>query len=412
MLSRSLVGVSRLGTRFGRSLHNYCVDPSIGLSPDVVEMQKVARDFAMKEMYPKMYEWDRDEHLPLDVLKKAGELGFGGIYTRDDIGGSGLSRLHASVIFEQLAIGCTSTAAYMSIHNMCAWMIDVFGNEEQRQKYVPSMCTFEDLGSYCLTEPDAGSDAASLRCTAKRVGDYYVVNGSKAFISGAGDTKNYLVMMRHEGQAGAKGIFCLLVEDGTEGFTLGKKEHKFGWCTQPTRIISFEDCKIPVANQIGGDNEGFSIAMTAINGGRINVASCSLGAAQQSFDLAVDHLKVRKAFGKTLSDFQWNQFKLAELATKLYTSRLLVRDAATHLDNNTVHKTALCAMAKLHGTDNCFEVINGAMQMFGGYGLLKDYPIQQYIRDARTHQVIEGTNEMMRLIIGRDVLTNMTALSQ
>ncbi|EYC35240.1 hypothetical protein Y032_1104g3610 [Ancylostoma ceylanicum] len=381
---------------------------SLGLDADVVEVQKVARDFARREMYPNMAKWDQEEYFPVEMMRHAGDLGFGAIYCQEDFGGCGLSRLHASVIFEQLAAGCVSTAAYMSIHNMCAWMIDTYGSEELREKHIPSMASFENLASYCLTEPNSGSDAASLRTTARREGDYYIVNGSKAFISGAGTSKNYVVMVRHDGQAGAKGIFCLLIEDGMEGFSQGKKEQKLGWNTQPTRILTFEDVKVPVKNQIGPDNYGFNIAMAGLNGGRVNIASCSLGAAQQSLDLAIDHVKVRKQFGKHLSDFQWNQFKLAEMATMVHSSRLMIRDAARHLDADSIHKASMCAMAKLHATENCSQVVNQALQMFGGYGYLKDYPLQQYLRDLRVHQILEGTNEMMRLIVGRDLLSNET----
>ncbi|CAJ0605639.1 unnamed protein product [Cylicocyclus nassatus] len=407
MLIRNLLRLPQYASKISkRNGHMYCVDPSLGLDADVVEVQKVARDFARKEMYPNMAKWDKEEYFPVEMMRHAGELGFGAIYCKEDYGGCGMTRLHASVIFEQLAAGCVSTAAYMSIHNMCAWMIDTYGPKEMREKYIPSMAAFETLSSYCLTEPNSGSDAASLSTIARREGDYYVVNGSKAFISGAGSSKIYVVMVRHEGQSGAKGIFCLLIEDGMEGFTQGKKEQKLGWNTQPTRILSFEDVKVPVTNQIGPDNHGFNIAMAGLNGGRINIASCSLGAAQQSIDLAIDQLKVRKQFGKPLSEFQWNQFKLAEIATKLQSSRLMIRDAARHLDADSIHKAALCAMAKLHATENCSQIVNQALQMFGGYGYLKDYPLQQYLRDLRVHEILEGTNEMMRLIIGRDLLMN------
>ncbi|KHJ97201.1 acyl-CoA dehydrogenase protein [Oesophagostomum dentatum] len=282
-------------------------------------------------------------------------------------------------------------------------MIDTYGSKELREKHIPTLATFENLASYCLTEPNSGSDAASLRTTARREGDYYVVNGSKAFISGAGSSKVYVVMVRHDGQPGAKGIFCLLIEDGMEGFTQGKKEQKLGWNTQPTRILTFEDVKVPVTNQIGPDNYGFNIAMAGLNGGRINIASCSLGAAQQSLDLAIEHLKVRKQFGKHLSEFQWNQFKLAEMATKLQSSRLMVRDAAHQLDADSIHKASLCAMAKLHANRkllagenasslivviilSVLQIVNQALQMFGGYGYLKDYPLQQYLRDLRVRK--------------------------
>ncbi|KAK6736908.1 hypothetical protein RB195_019541 [Necator americanus] len=388
--------------------HSYCVDPSMGLDADVVEVQKMANDFARKEMYPNMAKWDKEEHFPVDVMRHAGELGFGAIYCKEDYGGCGLSRLHAAVIYEQLAIGCVSTAAYMSIHNMAAWMLDTWGSEALREKHIPPLATFEHLASYCLTEPNSGSDAASIRTCARREGDYYVVNGSKAFISGAGSSDVYVVMLRHDGQPGAKGIFCLLIEDGMEGFSQGKKESKLGWNTQPTRILTFEDVKVPVTNQIGPDNYGFNMAMEGLNGGRVNIASCSLGAAQQCLDLAIAHLKVRKQFGKRLADFQWNQFKLAEMATKLHTSRLIVRDATRHLDAHSIHAPSLCAMAKLHATENCSQVVNQALQMFGGYGFLKDYPLQQYLRDIRVHEILEGTNEIMRLMIGRDLLSNET----
>ncbi|CAJ0573184.1 unnamed protein product, partial [Mesorhabditis spiculigera] len=413
MISRKLSSLLRHAPKLpGRALGSYCIDPTVGLSPEQKDIQAVAREFALKEMYPNMQAWDEKEEMPLECLRKAGELGFGAVYCKEDHGGTGLGRLDASIIFETLATGCTSTAAYMSIHNMCAWMIDTYGSEDIKAKMIPKMATFETLGSYCLTEPDAGSDAANLRTTAKKQGDYYVINGSKAFISGSGHSGNYLVMVRHEGQPGPKGIFCILIEDGAEGFTLGKKEKKLGWNTHPARILSFEDCKVPIKNQIGGDNEGFAIAMAGINGGRLNVASCSLGAAQMSMDLAIDHLKVRKQFGKALSEFQWNQFKLAESAAKLHASRLMVRDAARHLDANSQHKVALCAMAKLHATDNCFEVVNQCLQFFGGYGFLKDYPLQQFLRDIRAHQIIEGTNEIMRMLVARDLLSKQTWLIQ
>ncbi|KJH44509.1 Nup85 Nucleoporin [Dictyocaulus viviparus] len=373
MIIRNFCRLCSIFKTFGRNSHLYCVD-------HVVEVQKVAREFARREMYPNMAVWDEKEMFPVEMMRNAGKIGFGAIYCSEEFGGTGLSRLHAAVIYEQLAAGCVSTAAYMSIHNMCAWMIDKYGSNELREKHIPTMATFEKLSSYCLTEPDSGSDAASLRTTARPQGDYYIVNGSKAFISGAGASDVYVVMVRHDGQPGAKGILCLLIEDGMEGFKLGKKERKLGWNTQPTRILTFEDVKVPKCNQIGPDNYGFNIAMAGINGARVNIASCSLGAAQQSFDLAIEYLKVRKQFGKHLSEFQWNQFKLAEMATKVHTSRLVVRDAARHLDGDSIQKASICAMAKLYATENCLDV----------------------------HQILEGSNEMMRLIISRDVLLNET----
>uniref|UniRef100_A0A0K0E7M3 Isobutyryl-CoA dehydrogenase, mitochondrial n=1 Tax=Strongyloides stercoralis TaxID=6248 RepID=A0A0K0E7M3_STRER len=403
----SAIKASRSLLNFGRTFNNYCVDASLGLSPETVEVQTLAKQFAQEKLYPFSGKQNEKKELPLDTLKEAGEIGFGAIYCDPEFGGTGLSRLDASVIFEQLAAGCSSTAAYMSIHNMVSWMIDTYGTKEQKEKYLSKLASFEWLGSYCLTEPGSGSDAASLSTTAKRDGDYYVVNGSKAFISGSGASKVYVVMMRHEGQPGPKGIFSLIVEADTPGFELGKNESKLGWCTHPTRIISFDNCRVPVSNRLGGENEGFNIAMAGLNGGRVNIASCSLGAAHMSLDNAISHLQVRKQFKKPLAEFQWNQFKLAEMATKLHTSRLIVRDAANHLQNNTKHKAELCAMAKLYATDTCFEITDQALQLFGGYGVLKDYPIERYLRDCRVHRIIEGTNEIMRMVIARDLLSNI-----
>ncbi|KAE9549830.1 hypothetical protein FO519_006964 [Halicephalobus sp. NKZ332] len=412
LLGRSLILRSlSIGKKQIASIHNYVCDPSIGLTSEQKEIQQVAKNFARNELYPKMAEYDLKEEMPKQALKLAGEIGFGAIYCNENYGGSGLTRFDAALIFEQLGAGDCSTAAYISIHNMVAWMINEYASEELKKKYIPGMSTFDTLGSYCLTEPGFGSDAAALRTSARKDGDHFIVNGSKAFISGSGESGVYLVMMRHEGQPGPKGIFCLLVEDGTPGLHLGKKEKKLGWNSHPARIITFEDCRVPISNMVGGPDQGFNIAMNGINGGRLNIASCSLGAAQQSLDLAIEHLKVRKQFGKTLAEFQWSQFKLAEMATKLVTSRLAVREAARHLTDNTEHKAAMCALAKLYATDTCFEIVNQALQMFGGYGILKDYPLQQYLRDTRVHQIIEGTNEIMRLVLARDLLTNANALS-
>jgi len=297
------------------------------------------------------------------------------------------------------------------VHNMVPWMIHEFGTEEQKHQYIPDCATFKTLASYCLTEPDSGSDSAALRTNAVRDGDHYIVNGSKAFISGSGSSKVYLVMLRHKGQPGPKGIFTLLMTPDMPGFHLGKDERKLGWCTQPTRILTFEDVRVPVSNRVGGENQGFNIAMAGLNGGRVNIASCSLGAAQASLDIAIEYTKQRKAFGKTIADFQWTQFKLAEMATKLVTSRLIIREAAKMLDANSPHAAAYSAMAKLHGTDRAFEIVNQALQMHGGYGVLKDYPLQQYLRDCRVHQIIEGTNEVMRLMLGRDLLHNANYLT-
>ncbi|XP_034025007.1 isobutyryl-CoA dehydrogenase, mitochondrial [Thalassophryne amazonica] len=381
-----------------------CIDPAHGLTDEQKEFQKVAFDFAANEMAPYMSEWDQKEFFPVETMRKAAQLGFGGIYVQPDVGGSGLSRMDTSIIFEALSTGCVSTTAYISIHNMCAWMIDTFGNNEQRQKFCPDLCSMEKLASYCLTEPGSGSDAASLLTTAQRKGDRYVLNGSKAFISGGGEADVYVVMCRTGGK-GAKGVSCVLVEKGSPGLSFGKKERKVGWNSQPTRALIFEDCEVPVANLLGEDGQGFNIAMKGLNGGRINIASCSLGAAHACVQLARDHLLVRKQFGEPLANNQFLQFKLAEMATKLVASRLLVRQAAKALQENQPDAVALCSMAKLFATDECFNICNQALQMHGGYGYLKDYAVQQFVRDIRVHQILEGTNEVMRMIISRSLLT-------
>ncbi|XP_062872714.1 isobutyryl-CoA dehydrogenase, mitochondrial [Trichomycterus rosablanca] len=381
-----------------------CIDPSVGLTDEQKEFQKVAFDFAANEMAPHMEEWDQKEMFPVETMRKAARLGFGGIYVRPEVGGSGLSRLDTSIIFEALSTGCVSTTAYMSIHNMCVWMIDTFGNTEQREKYCPDLCSMEKFASYCLTEPGSGSDAASLLTSAKLQGDHYILNGSKAFISGGGDTDVYVVMCR-TGEKGAKGISCLVMEKGTPGLSFGKKEKKVGWNSQPTRAVIFEDCAVPVTNRLGSEGEGFNIAMKGLNGGRINIASCSLGAAHASVQLTRDHLLVRKQFGQPLANSQFLQFKLAEMATKLVASRLMVRQAALALQENRPDAVSLCSMAKLFATDECFTVCNQALQMHGGYGYLKDYAVQQFVRDVRVHQILEGTNEVMRMIIARSLLT-------
>ncbi|XP_061683625.1 isobutyryl-CoA dehydrogenase, mitochondrial [Syngnathoides biaculeatus] len=416
MAACSLVRVSWLTANVCRSRRLYagrsglrrgiasCIDPSHGLTDEQKEFQKVAFDFAANEMAPHMAEWDLKEVFPVETMRKAAQLGFGGIYVQPDVGGSGLSRLDTSVIFEALSTGCVSTTAYISIHNMCAWMIDTFGSEEQRQRFCPQLCSMEKFASYCLTEPGSGSDAASLLTSAQRQGDHYILNGSKAFISGGGDTDVYVVMCR-TGAKGPKGISCLVVEKGTPGLSFGKKEQKVGWNSQPTRAVIFEDCAVPATNLLGEEGQGFTIAMKGLNGGRINIASCSLGAAHASLQLARDHLLVRKQFGETLSNNQFLQFKLAEMATNLVASRLLVRQAAVALQEARSDAVSLCSMAKLFATDHCFNICNQALQMHGGYGYLKDYAVQQFVRDIRVHQILEGTNEVMRMIISRSLLT-------
>jgi len=379
------------------------LDMASGLTEEQREMQGLAHSFAMNELFPNMAKWDQEEIFPVDVLRSAAHLGFGAVYTRPDYGGTGLSRLEASVIFEALSQGCVSTTAYLTIHNMVCWMIDKFGTEAQRSHWVPLMASMDKLGSYCLTEPGAGSDAASLATVARREGNKFILNGSKAFISGAGDTDVYLVMCRTGGQ-GPKGITCLLVEKGMKGLSFGKKEKKMGWNCQPTRAVIFEDCEVPVDNIIGQEGSGFNIAMAGLNGGRINIASTSLGAAQHSLDIACSHLKVRNQFGRPLSETQHNQFKIAQISTRLVASRAMVRNAARALDSGHPDTVQLCSMAKLFATDNCFDIVNEALQMHGGYGYLKDYPVEQFLRDIRVNQILEGTNQVMQMLIARAVL--------
>lgn len=376
-----------------------------GLTDEQKHIQKVATDFAKNELFPNMAKWDQEEIFPIEALRKCGELGFGAIYCKEDHGGTGLHRIDASVIFEALSQGCVSTTAYISIHNMCAWMIDEFGSDELRNKWIPKLATMECLASYCLTEPDYGSDAANISTTAVLKGDHYVLNGSKVFISGGGDTDVYVAMVR-TGEPGPKGITCMLVEKGSPGLSFGQKERKVGWNSQPTRAVLFDDCKVPAENIVGNLGDGFKIAMRGLNGGRINIASCSLGAAQSSIEICREYMKVRKQFGKSLENFQYLQFKLAEMATGLVVSRNMVRTAAKSLDENWPEKVMLCSMAKLFATDQCSKICNDALQIHGGYGYLKDYPVQQYVRDTRVHQILEGTNEIMRLLISRDLFTD------
>lgn len=379
------------------------LDPALGLSAEQKQILEVAREFASKEMTPYMAEWDEKEIFPVETMRKAAQLGFAAIYASEKYGGSGMTRLDASLIFEALSHGCVSTTAYITIHNMALWMIDTFGNEEQKKKWVPPLAKMDLFASYCLTEPGSGSDASSLSTTAKRDGDHYILNGSKAFISGAGDTDIYVIMVR-TGDKGPKGISCVVVEKGTPGLSFGKKEKKMGWNSQPTRAVILEDCRIPVSNRLGCEGDGFNIAMKGLNGGRINIASCSLGAAQASIEIATEYIKVRKQFGKSLSEFQHNQFLLAQMGTDLVASRLMIRNAAISLQNNDNEAVSLCASAKYFATGKCFEIVNNALQMHGGYGYLKEYAVQQYLRDIRVHQILEGTSEIMLMIISRDIL--------
>ena len=367
--------------------------------------QTLARTFAREEMMPFAREWDEKEIFPIETLRKAAALGFAAIYVREDVGGAALSRLDAALIFEELAQGCTSTAAYMSIHNMVAWMIDAFGNEQQRRRYLPKLCTMEHFASYCLTEPEAGSDAASLKTRARSDAGDYVLDGAKAFISGGGVSDIYLVMAR-TGEGGPKGISCFVVEKDTPGLSFGAPEKKLGWKSQPTAMVVFENCRVPATNRIGGEGFGFKIAMAGLDGGRINIAACSIGGAQFCLDRTLAYLKERRQFGTRLADFQALQFRVADYATELEAARLMLWRAASALSNGEPDATRLAAMAKRLATDTGFEIVNGCLQLHGGYGYLRDHPIERVLRDVRVHQILEGTNEIMRLIISRDMLRN------
>jgi len=375
------------------------------LSQEQRAFQRVAREFSRARMMPFAAQWDEGEIFPVETLREAAALGFGGIYVQDDVGGSALSRLDAALIFEELAQGCTSTAAYISIHNMAAWMIDTFGSTAQRHRFLPKLCTMEHFASYCLTEPGSGSDAASLSTKAVRDGDHYVLNGAKAFISGGGVSDVYVCMVR-TGGPGPKGISCIVVENGTPGLSFGAREKKLGWKSQPTAMVMFEDCRVPAANRIGEEGAGFRIAMGGLDGGRLNIAACSIGGAQFCLDRTVDYMRERRQFGTLLKDFQALGFRIADYATELEAARLMVRRAACAVGAAEPSATRLAAMAKRFATDVGFEVVNGALQLHGGYGYLRDHPIERVLRDVRVHQILEGTNEVMRLIISRDVLGN------
>ncbi|MCP1314901.1 MULTISPECIES: acyl-CoA dehydrogenase family protein [unclassified Halomonas] len=372
---------------------------------DQVAFIDMARSFAQKELAPHAAKWDRDAHFPVDVIKKAGELGFCSLYAPESVGGLGLSRLDASLIFEQLSMGCTSTTAYLTIHNMVTWMLASHARAEVIERWGTALATGELLGSYCLTEPGAGSDAASLKTSAKRDGDDYVLNGSKMFISGAGST-DVLVVMARTGGEGAGGISAFAVEAASAGISYGRKEEKMGWNSQPTRMVTFEDVRVPADHLLGREGEGFRIAMKGLDGGRINIATCSIGTAQRALDEARDYLRERKQFGRALAEFQALQFRLADMATELVAARQLVRLAATKLDAGHVDAPTYCAMAKRFATDVGFKVCDEALQLFGGNGYIKEYPMERFVRDTRVHRILEGTNEIMRLIIARRVLAD------
>lgn len=375
------------------------------LSEDQRAFQATARQFAREAMMPHARDWDENETFPVETLRQAAELGFGGIYVKDDVGGSDLSRLDATIIFEELAQGCTSTAAYISIHNMAAWMIDAFAGELQRKRFLPKLCSMAHFASYCLTEPGAGSDAASLATKARRDGDHYVLDGTKAFISGGGMSDIYVCMVR-TAEAGPKGISCIVVEKGTPGLSFGAQEKKLGWKSQPTSMVMFENCRVPADNLIGKEGEGFKIAMAGLDGGRLNIAACSIGGAQFCLDRTIEYMRERKQFGSRLSDFQALRFKIADYATELEAARLMVWRAALAVGAAEPGATRLAAMAKRFATDIGFEAVNGCLQLHGGYGYLRDHPIERVMRDVRVHQILEGTNEVMRLIVSRDLLGN------
>ncbi len=366
-------------------------------------VQDLARQFATERLLPDAARWDEEKIFPREVLREAAALGFAGIYTSEAMGGAGLGRMEAALIFEELAAACPSTAAFLSIHNMVAWMIDRFADETLKRRFLPAMMCAEWIASYCLTEPGSGSDAASLRTRAERRGDHYVLNGTKAFISGGGASDLYAVMAR-TGEEGPRGISCILVEKGTPGLSFGRPERKLGWNSQPTALVIFEDCVVPVENRIGAEGEGFKIAMAGLDGGRINIAACSLGGARAALEAALAHVKERRQFGQRIADFQATQFRLADMATELEAARLMVHRAAHALDRKAPDATLRAAMAKRFATDIGFRITDEALQLFGGYGYIKDYPVERYFRDLRVHRILEGTNEIMRVIIARHLL--------
>ncbi|MFD6353285.1 acyl-CoA dehydrogenase family protein [Nocardia tengchongensis] len=373
------------------------------LDEDEKAIVETARSFADELLAPNALEWDERKHFPVDVLRKAGSLGLGGIYVREDVGGSQLRRLDAVRIFEQLATGCPSVAAYISIHNMATWMIDTYGDETQRNRWLPGLTSMDLLASYALTEPGVGSDAAALSTKAVRDGDDYILNGAKQFISGAGANDVYVMMVR-TGAEGARGISALIVPADTPGLSVGPNERKMGWNAQPTRQVILEDARVPAANLLGSEGDGFRIAMNGLNGGRLNIAACSMGGAQAALDRTVAYLAQRKAFGSRLLDNTALQFELADMRTSLEAARTLLWRAAAALDADAPDKVELCAMAKRFATDAGFEVANKALQLHGGYGYLAEYGIEKIVRDLRVHQILEGTNEIMRVVVARSVV--------
>ncbi|WP_105215907.1 MULTISPECIES: acyl-CoA dehydrogenase family protein [unclassified Pseudoalteromonas] len=375
------------------------------LSEDQLAFADMAERFASQELAPFAAKWDQEHIFPKETIQKAGELGFCSLYTPEEAGGLGLSRLDSSIIFEQLAKGCTATTAMLTIHNMATWMVASFGTQAAKDIYCPELVTGEKLASYCLTEPGSGSDAASLKTKAVRDGDHYYITGSKMFISGAGSTE-VLVVMARTGEEGPKGISAFVVPADAEGISYGKAEEKMGWNAQPTRLVTFENVRIPADHLLGNEGEGFKFAMQGLDGGRINIATCSIGTAQQALNTAKAYLKEREQFGKPLAAFQALQFKLADMNTDLVAARQMVRLAAFKLDSGDSEKTAYCAMAKRFATDVGVKVCDDALQIHGGYGYIKEYPLERHLRDVRVHQILEGTNEIMRLIVARRILAD------
>jgi len=369
-------------------------------------MRGTALDFAREKIAPHALRWDEDEHFPVDVLRDAAALGMAAINAREEFGGAGLSRMDSVLIFEALATGCPSIAAYLSVHNMCAWMIDAFGSSAQRGTFLPRLAPMRSFASYCLTEPGSGSDAAALRTSAVRRGDSYVLNGEKQFISGAGASgaDHVYVVMARTGGEGASGVSAFIVEGGAKGLALGASERKMGWNAQPTHAVSFNDCVVPAENLLGAEGAGFKIAMVGLDGGRLNIGACSLGGGEAALAKAVAYMSERRAFGRRLDEHQALQFRLADMATQLETARALLWRAAAALDAQDAQATLLCAMAKRVATDVGFAVANDALQLHGGYGYLRDYGVEKIVRDLRVHQILEGTNEIMRVIVAREVL--------
>ena len=369
-------------------------------SQEDLSVQSAIADFAQKEIAPHAANWDENKTFPIDTLRHAAQLGVASLYIKDDIGGANLSRVTTALVFETIATACVSTAAYLSIHNMVGWIIDSFGSQTQRERWLPGMISMDLLGSYCLTEPDSGSDAGSLKTAAVREGDYYHINGSKSFISGGSTSDLYIVMVR-TGDASTNGVSCIVVEKDTPGLSFGAKEKKLGWNNQATTMVFFEDCKVPVSHLLGQEGDGFKIAMRGLNGGRINIGACALGGAKACLQEAKAHMQTRTQFKKKLQDFQALRFKLADMLTHYEAARLMIFRAANDLDINAEKASIHCAMAKRMATDVGFSISNDALQIFGGYGYLKDYPIERFFRDLRVLQILEGTNEVMRLVIAR-----------